>query len=664
MKKILKYREKSHNFGKKIIFTPCISISFLFLLTFQISLQNLSAQPLNDSICSAIQLQIDAKNPASGTNVNATTVAGDPIGTCWLLGTKSHTVWYYFFAPASGNVTITTDHLGGTLTDSQIAVFASSDNTCNGNLTEVGCDDDAGITCNRCASVKLTGLIPEKIYFVELDGYANNTGTFYIDIHNGGIILTNDNCSNAMNMWVGQACNLQSQCTHTGHPTIIPVTTATAETWETAPACWTQGTTLNTVWFKFIAIDATTNFQIEAVGGGTDPHVGIYSGVCGNLTLIACQEDKGGAAGKGVNITFATTVGQTYYIQYDNDVAQGCNYMCLNSPGGKVTPSNNLCANAPPLALNTPVTGNTWLATSDGAFSCGSTENSIWYKYTAPATNTYYFTLSEQSGCMQLNNSAPIHTGFYVANLQMAIYNTSTCTPVATNTITCSETYNTNDFELSALLTADNTYLLLVDGLGGAACEFRLQVTPDPILSIDLIFFDGYSKEDVNILEWSTASEINNDYFTVERSPDGKNFSGIGKIKGNGNSIFIRSYNFIDNSPVKGISYYRLKQTDFDGTETYTKIIAITNNYAQANLFDIYPNPNDGKSFKIYVGDYNYNEEALIIIRNICGSELYKLPVNNDGENTINLENKLPAGVYIVTLLNKNKIYSNKIIVK
>lgn len=97
-------------------------------------------------------------------------------------------------------------------------------------------------------------------------------------------------------------------------------------------------------------------------------------------------------------------------------------------------------------------------------------------------------------------------------------------------------------------------------------------------LPIELISFDGKNKNNNNILTWSTASESNNDYFTVERSDDGVNWLMIDSIDGAGNSQSIIGYSTVDNDYREVINYYRLKQVDYDGQyELFEKIVAIDN---------------------------------------------------------------------------------------
>ena len=88
-------------------------------------------------------------------------------------------------------------------------------------------------------------------------------------------------------------------------------------------------------------------------------------------------------------------------------------------------------------------------------------------------------------------------------------------------------------------------------------------------LPINVLSFTGYCDNQNIILEWSTASETNNDYFTVEQSFDGKIWSPIGNVDGAGNSTSQIDHSITDRNHSEEITYYRLKQTDFNGNYTY-----------------------------------------------------------------------------------------------
>jgi autotransporter-associated beta strand protein len=94
-------------------------------------------------------------------------------------------------------------------------------------------------------------------------------------------------------------------------------------------------------------------------------------------------------------------------------------------------------------------------------------------------------------------------------------------------------------------------------------------------LPITLINFNATASASSIILRWHTASETNNDYFTIERSTDGKVWKQVANIEGAGNSTVTNAYNFTDNYSSSATLYYRLLQTDFDGTKSYSPIIHV-----------------------------------------------------------------------------------------
>src|SRR5690606_28973333 len=105
-------------------------------------------------------------------------------------------------------------------------------------------------------------------------------------------------------------------------------------------------------------------------------------------------------------------------------------------------------------------------------------------------------------------------------------------------------------------------------------------------------FTASVSERTTTLLNWTTKSESDNAYFTVERSADGFAWTELVQIDGAGNSSQTVHYNFEDENPLSGISYYRLKQTDFNGGFTYSDVISVSI-YSDENELP-YPNPTTG----------------------------------------------------------------------
>jgi hypothetical protein len=110
------------------------------------------------------------------------------------------------------------------------------------------------------------------------------------------------------------------------------------------------------------------------------------------------------------------------------------------------------------------------------------------------------------------------------------------------------------------------------------------------VLNVELISFYGLAQEGLNKLYWSTASEINNSHFNLQRSANGLDWENIVRIEGAGTTYFRQDYHHMDRSPFQGINYYRLQQVDKDGTVDYSNTI-ILHQEKEREPFVLYPNP-------------------------------------------------------------------------
>jgi len=172
-------------------------------------------------------------------------------------------------------------------------------------------------------------------------------------------------------------------------------------------------------------------------------------------------------------------------------------------------------------------------------------------------------------------------------------------------------------------------------------------------------------------LFWSTASETNNAFFTVERSDDGIRFEAIDIIASksiNGFSNEMLNYQSIDTSPLLGISYYRLKQTDNDGSFEYSKIIAIQRNTFASIESLLYPNPNSGENFNLIVNGFASNEKVIFRMVDLYGRAVEQGILESDEAgriiSLISPESRLSIGVYIIHLEGKGGSASIRMIVK
>ncbi len=178
-------------------------------------------------------------------------------------------------------------------------------------------------------------------------------------------------------------------------------------------------------------------------------------------------------------------------------------------------------------------------------------------------------------------------------------------------------------------------------------------------LPITLLSFTAEEKNEEIVLQWITATEMNNDYFTLERSHDGNTFEAIAKINGAGNSIDQKEYALNDIMPLNGLSYYRLRQTDFDGLSTVSDIVVV-NHKINKTLKLISYHIDENRLLKISF--YDKKKQSLIRIFEISGREFYNSRVNYpEGFNKLNLQVPfLSSGSYILMLSNGDEsVYGN-----
>lgn len=138
-------------------------------------------------------------------------------------------------------------------------------------------------------------------------------------------------------------------------------------------------------------------------------------------------------------------------------------------------------------------------------------------------------------------------------------------------------------------ITASN-----IDPDGPSNLEFGPQGEPlleSLLLPVEFSYFNATKKDQNSFLSWETSSEINNDFFDIERSGDGRVFEKIGKVKGNGTTTETQNYEFIDREPFPGLNYYRLKQVDYNGDYEYSKVATVDFRTGTEGDVAIFPNP-------------------------------------------------------------------------
>lgn len=163
-------------------------------------------------------------------------------------------------------------------------------------------------------------------------------------------------------------------------------------------------------------------------------------------------------------------------------------------------------------------------------------------------------------------------------------------------------------------------------------------------------------------ITWTTVNENSNNFYTLKKSQDGVIFEELVRIEGAGTTNVLKTYKEYDYTPFEGITYYRLKQTDYDGKYTYSKIIGIE---TTTNL-TIYPNPISAKEkqLNIHIKEKLYTGLNVSII-DINGKVVYETYLAKEQGNVYRLafSPEIPQGIYFVHLKTNNQLIVRKLLI-
>jgi hypothetical protein len=181
-------------------------------------------------------------------------------------------------------------------------------------------------------------------------------------------------------------------------------------------------------------------------------------------------------------------------------------------------------------------------------------------------------------------------------------------------------------------------------------------------LPVNLVSFEANCKGGKVDLTWSTATETNNDYFTLERSVDAENWSLIDIIDGNGNSNELINYQYTDEKSLGGLSYYRLRQTDFNGQfEVFSPVSVVCTSEATGDL-TIYPNPFSNQLI-VQFGETD-ESKARVRVTDMLGNIVADKEINVEGGSNayvLDMENTA-AGLYNIEFTSGKTVQSKRIV--
>ena len=209
---------------------------------------------------------------------------------------------------------------------------------------------------------------------------------------------------------------------------------------------------------------------------------------------------------------------------------------------------------------------------------------------------------------------------------------------------------------------------IVKSGLFHAFCDITLASDCScNSLPISITEFTVQKKDDNVVIKWETASETNNDFFSLERSTDGKTWETVYTCKGAGNSTETNIYSFVDTEVETGMVYYRLKQTDYDGNSTYSKIQSIDIIPNSTSEFTVYPNPSNPNNVNIIIS--SKEDKVILQVTDNIGRIIYNGSIDMNKSTTrffklADVCNLQPGLFYTISIISNGVTKSKKISVQ
>jgi hypothetical protein len=400
--------------------------------------------------------------------------------------------------------------------------------------------------------------------------------------------------------------------------------------------------------------------------GPAGPLLGTYSGLPGLFTVTASTSN----ATRGLTCRFHAN-GST------NNTGWSATISCVGTgatpPAFTVNAQDCQQGGGTTVCANTSLTAN---SSGDGNINdlpnpmngCLAGENqSSWYYFSPSSSGNIGFTIAPANGTDDYDFAVwgPFTTVSCPVNLGLQ--------PIRCSWSDLSEGSGGNKWVQSMAVIAGQVYVMVIDNFSSSSNPFTLSWQLGggaslncTVLPIELISFTGERQDNYHALKWQTASELNNDYFTIERSVDGEQFESIGQMVGAGTSMQMHAYSFNDLNPGEGWNYYRIRQTDYNGQSTISTIVALNYHSETELVKNIHPVPANGEvSFDFITpgaGGIQYQ------LTDCTGRIVYdQKAVTSEGKNTvkISLQDNEP-GIYFLRVMNPetNFFYVTKIIVE
>jgi hypothetical protein len=643
-----------------------------------ISAASLSAQAFaaaGDSPCSARLFEtctsvssLTYTFSSTGNWTAASNGISDPTGTCLGTGSLDVNYWLSYTATADDQSIIlnfTKPGGGGSIADCAIQVYSAA--SCSGPFTLVACQNNASDGNANSASITVNAGTTYYTRIFDASGTGSgNTFQASISITKSSIGQTACNArvisslpytysSNTLCNGNTIAANCQSKTagvSGTGEDFFFKYTSAGSEyisiELSGLNSTITQGVVVSNPVSSCSAVKTCYNL---ASANGTFP--GGITGTSGSSSAL-CRTVYLSSAGD-------------YYLIIDASASRGGPFSLSVSSYSPLSTSD-ACSWAQPVLPNSfsyvidncsstkdhsPSEPDNPITAASGPSGCGYTsENSKWFSFIA-ATPAPPEIVVSVSG---ISCSTPDYNG--TAGLEMGIF-TGACGSSWTKVGSCATAASGTLTQTITSPPAGQTYYIVMDGAAGSICSFSISATNVTALPVSIVSFNAAFNGNAVDLTWESASETDNDHYTIERSFDGTFFSAISVIDAKGSGSQGHSYALKDNDIQPGIIYYRLKQTDNNGSSSFSKIASVDVPREEEKLeMIIVPNPASTEAMIMISGSEG---ASLIMISDALGKMAEQWLIASGDALSLSVQHYSP-GIYWVTLLSNERVIRTRLL--
>jgi Secretion system C-terminal sorting domain/CUB domain len=360
---------------------------------------------------------------------------------------------------------------------------------------------------------------------------------------------------------------------------------------------------------------------------------------------------------------------------------------CVATPGALptsvvtdcgVTTGTSICNDAS-FAGNSAGAGNNDFAFSPNSVRgclAGGEHQSSWYYFSPVSAGILEFTITPNVAtddydfavwgptstlqCPGLNNAAPIRCSYSGTRGNTGLRDTAS---------DFSEGSGGDKYVKSLTVVPGEYYTMLIDNFTASSFPFVFDWTfiggaslNCAVLPIELLYFKGSLLDDKVVVSWATASEKNNDRFEIERSSDGDHWKKIATIRGNGNTSSELKYSVEDVAPLYGVSYYRLKQIDYNGKSVVFDNIVIENSKARSIV--AFPNPSNNEALKLQIRGFK-NQDIQIELKSLVGEIILSRNIKSEMDNwQYDLSSNAAEGTYLLSIKSNNYVSVKKVIIQ